>query len=90
MERQRVRVKAAPARALLTVVPMDRPVNPEVLATLESLIIMAADGRLCSVALAGVHRDGSVTTAFVSGGRCVELMGATTVVQHRMQKYFEA
>ena len=88
MERQRVKVKAT-SRPMLTVVPMDRPVDAEIVSSIECIAKMAADGRLCSVAIAGVHRDGAVTTIYVTGGRTPELMGAIQVVTHRVNRYFE-
>ena len=88
MERQRIKVKAK-SRPVLTIVPYERPVSDEILATLDTIMEMALSGSLKSVAIAGVHHDGAITTAYVTGEASVTLMGAISVVHHRLNRRFE-
>lgn len=91
MDRERVRIKARsrPIAPLLTVVPFQPPQSDDVLAALEVLMDMALSGSLKSVAIAGTHHDGAITTAFANGGDTPRLMGALSVLNHRLNRRFE-
>ncbi len=88
MERQRIKVKAK-TRPVLTVVPYELPVSDDILATLDTIMDMALSGSLKAIAIAGVHHDGGITTSYVTGEESVTLMGAISVVHHRLNRRFE-
>lgn len=69
---------------LLNVVPMARPVDPDVVTGLSNVMQMAENGEISEFAIAAVHRDGSVTTAFVADREVFALMGALLHVRDRI------
>lgn len=86
MMKPRVRVKAA-SRALLTVVPFPEPVtDPDIVKALGSFRALADEGRLVSIAIAAVNRNGDISTAYAygRGGSLITMAGAVAVVERRI------
>lgn len=80
----RVRVKAG-TRPHLTVVPMCRPINPDLTLVMDQVGKMVSDGQVASMAVTGVWHDGTVTTAYVNGGQTFALIGALRHLQRRVE-----
>lgn len=80
----RIRVKAK-SRPNLTVVPMCRPIDPDLTRVLDHFGQLVGDGRIVSISVAGVWHDGTVTTAFVNGGQLFTMIGAIRHLQRRVE-----
>ena len=89
MTKPRIRVHAA-SRAMLTVVPFKKPeADPDITRAIGQFEERAADGSLVSVAIVGVNRDGSVSSAYVVGPQLFALMGAVHHLQRRVSSELE-
>jgi hypothetical protein len=73
----------------LTVVPLTRPADADVLLALDSMRDLAADGRLVAIAIAAVHRDGAIATAYVKGEHVFALLGAIAHTARRLHDSVE-
>lgn len=86
MERQRVRVKAAPARRMPEVVPFtpwECAPNPKVVGMISAMLDKAQSGEVQAFAFVAVRKDRGTITGF-AGGFTTTLQGATLELQHRM------
>lgn len=60
------------------------PPNPGVVEALEDILARAKAGDLSSVAIAVVYRDGSTGDAWSEPASIGTLIGAVTILQHRL------
>jgi hypothetical protein len=60
------------------------PVSPDLIETLEVALKEAREGKLSSVAIAVVHRDGCITSAWSTPPSFGLLLGAVHRLAHRM------
>lgn len=89
MSKPVTRVKAK-SRPLLSVVPINKAAPDEsVCHVIEQFETMAIDGRLVSIAIAGVCRDGDVTSAYVVGPDAFKAMGAVWQLLRRVSSEVE-
>lgn len=66
------------------VVPISFPVDDDVVRVLSQFMERASDGHLDGVAVAGVNRDGSVSTAYVVPRNMFTLLGAIENIRRRV------
>jgi hypothetical protein len=84
----RVRVKAR-SRPHLVVVEYPKPeADADIMHVLEQFDESARSGRLVGIAVAGINRDGSMSTAYVQGPTLLSLMGATHHLLRRVSSGF--
>jgi hypothetical protein len=87
-DKPRVRVKAT-SRPHLVVVEFPQPEpDSEILRVLDQFEEAAQAGRIVSIAVAGVTRDGAMSTAYVQGTQLITLMGATHHLLRRVSSGF--
>lgn len=85
MSKPRFRVKCG-RRPCLTVVPFSPPepeIDENLISVIEQMTAKIESGGLVSLAVAGVSRDGAVSTAYVLGNERFALMGG---IQHLMAR----
>lgn len=63
---------------------MDWPVSDDILETMKKFDVLVRAGRMKSIAIVGVQRDGTISSAYVTGGDVFPLMGGAYYLLQRI------